>query len=49
MTDLTIVSLLPRLQNTNGDAENAAVLAVRARWAGLEATVVPVDQRAEAR
>ena len=24
---LTIVSLLPRLQNTNGDAENAAVLA----------------------
>ena len=44
---LTIVSLLPRLQNTNGDAENAAVLAARARWAGLEAVVVPVERRAE--
>ena len=45
---LTIVSLLPRLQNTNGDAENAAVLARRARWAGLEAAVVPVERRARA-
>ena len=36
---LTIVSLLPSLQNTNGDAENAAVLAARARWAGLDARV----------
>ena len=44
---LTIVSLLPRLQNTNGDAENAAVLATRARWAGLEAVVVPVERRTE--
>ncbi|KRC62613.1 hypothetical protein ASE14_01935 [Agromyces sp. Root81] len=40
---LTIVSLLPRLQNTNGDAENARVLATRARWAGLDATVVEVE------
>lgn len=40
---LTIVSLLPRLQNTNGDAQNAHVLAARARWAGLEATVVDVE------
>ena len=47
MTNLSIISLLPRLQNTNGDAENAAVLAVRARWAGLEATVVPVERRAD--
>ncbi len=44
---LTIVSLLPRLQNTNGDAENAAVLATRARWAGLEAAVVPVERRSD--
>lgn len=44
---LTIVSLLPRLQNTNGDAENAGVLAARARWAGLEAEVVPVERRAD--
>jgi CobQ-like glutamine amidotransferase family enzyme len=44
---LTIVSLLPRLQNTNGDAENAAVLATRARWAGLGAEVVPVGHRSE--
>jgi CobQ-like glutamine amidotransferase family enzyme len=39
---LTIVSLLPRLLDTNGDAANARVLAQRARWAGLEATVIPV-------
>ena len=44
---LTIVSLLPRLQNTNGDAENAAVLAIRARWAGIDAVVVPVERRTE--
>jgi len=42
---LTIASLIPSLQNTNGDAENAAVLAARARWAGLEARVVPVESR----
>jgi CobQ-like glutamine amidotransferase family enzyme len=41
---LTIVSLLPSLQNTNGDAENAAVLAARARWAGLDARVVAVER-----
>ena len=40
---LTIVALLPGLQNTNGDAENAAVLAMRAEWAGLDARVVAVD------
>ncbi|GGI48317.1 CobQ-like glutamine amidotransferase family enzyme [Agromyces flavus] len=41
---LTIVSLLPSLQNTNGDAENAAVLAARAGWAGHDARVVPVER-----
>ncbi|UIP58553.1 type 1 glutamine amidotransferase [Agromyces marinus] len=41
---LTIVSLLPSLQNTNGDAENAAVLAARARWAGLDAVVAAVER-----
>lgn len=40
---LTIVSLLPRLLDTNGDAANARVLAQRARWAGLDAQVVPVN------
>ncbi|MGR2751812.1 type 1 glutamine amidotransferase [Agromyces arachidis] len=44
---LTIVSLLPSLQNTNGDAENAAVLAARARWAGLDARVVAVETAAD--
>ncbi|MEI5582402.1 MULTISPECIES: type 1 glutamine amidotransferase [unclassified Agromyces] len=44
---LTIVSLLPSLQNTNGDAENAAVLAQRAAWAGLEARVVAVESAAD--
>ncbi|HET8779365.1 MAG TPA: cobyric acid synthase, partial [Agromyces sp.] len=42
---LTIVALLPKLLNTNGDAQNAAVLAARASWAGLSARVVGVDAR----
>ena len=45
MTTLTIAALLPGLQNTNGDAENAAVLARRAAWAGLDARVVAVESR----
>lgn len=44
---LTIVSLLPSLQNTNGDAENAAVLEARARWAGLDAGVVAVESASD--
>jgi CobQ-like glutamine amidotransferase family enzyme len=44
---LTIVSLLPRLQNTNGDAGNTTVLAARARWAGLDAEVVEVETVAD--
>ncbi|PXA67564.1 type 1 glutamine amidotransferase [Cryobacterium arcticum] len=44
---LTIVSVLPRLLDTNGDAANARVLAQRARWAGLEATVVAVNTVAD--
>lgn len=39
---LTIVTLFPRLLDTNGDAANARVLAQRARWAGLSARIVPV-------
>jgi CobQ-like glutamine amidotransferase family enzyme len=42
---LNIVALLPALQNTNGDAENAAVLAKRAEWAGIGARIVPVGSR----
>jgi len=44
---LTIATLLPGLQNTNGDAENAHVLARRAGWAGLDARVVGVGSREE--
>ncbi|MGI9824549.1 type 1 glutamine amidotransferase [Agromyces sp. Marseille-Q5079] len=44
---LTIVTLLPSLQNTNGDAENAAVLVRRATWAGLDARMVAVESRAD--
>lgn len=40
----TIITLIPSLQNTNGDAENAAVLAARLRWAGHEASVVAVEE-----
>ncbi|WP_395243198.1 type 1 glutamine amidotransferase [Agromyces sp. MMS24-K17] len=43
----TIITLIPSLQNTNGDAENAAVLAARARWAGHEASVVAVETPAD--
>ncbi|WP_130177537.1 type 1 glutamine amidotransferase [Cryobacterium sp. SO1] len=45
--DLTIVTLLPRLLDTNGDAANARVLAQRARWAGLTARIVPVQSAAD--
>ncbi|WP_394551910.1 type 1 glutamine amidotransferase [Agromyces sp. MMS24-JH15] len=41
---LTFISVLPSLLNTNGDAENAVVLARRARWAGLDASVVAVEE-----
>ena len=37
-----VLALLPQLTNVNGDAENALVLAQRARWAGMPADVVPV-------
>jgi hypothetical protein len=43
----TVVSLLPRLLDTNGDAGNARVLAQRARWSGREARVVDVHSRAD--
>ncbi len=33
-TDLVILSLFPEVSNVHGDAQNAAVLAARARWAG---------------
>lgn len=44
---LTIAALLPALQNTNGDAQNAHVLARRATWAGIDARVVDVASRDE--
>lgn len=44
---LHIVALLPTLMNTNGDAENARVLATRAEWAGLDVELHWVDDVAE--
>lgn len=44
---LTIVSVLPELLGTNGDAANARVLATRARWAGIDANIVPVREAAD--
>jgi CobQ-like glutamine amidotransferase family enzyme len=35
----TVLALLPELTDVNGDAQNALVLARRAQWAGLDATV----------
>ncbi len=43
----TVVSLLPRLLNTNGDAGNARVLAQRIRWSGHDARVVDVHSHAD--
>jgi hypothetical protein len=43
----TVVSLLPRMLDTNGDAGNARVLAQRVRWSGHEAQVVDVHSRAD--
>ena len=48
MNSLVIASLTPRLLDIHGDAQNAQVLATRARWAGHEAEVVPVDGAADA-
>lgn len=36
---ITILSVFPELLDLNGDAQNALVLAQRARWAGLDARV----------
>lgn len=44
---LNIVSIAPALLNTNGDAENARVLAQRARWAGLEVALHEVASATE--
>ncbi|TFC31073.1 glutamine amidotransferase [Cryobacterium sp. TMT1-3] len=43
----TVVSLLPRLLDTNGDAGNARVLAQRMRWSGHDARVVDVHSRSD--
>jgi len=40
MTGLTILHLYPRELGINGDRGNVTVLARRARWRGIEATVV---------
>ena len=40
----TVLALLPELTDVNGDAQNAAVLARRARWAGFDVTVSPVHE-----
>lgn len=44
---LNIVALLPSLFNTNGDAENARVLASRAQLAGLDVALHWVDDVAQ--
>lgn len=47
MTTIAIASLLPTRLNANGDAENAAVLAVRARLRGHDASVIAADAPTE--
>ncbi|WP_127793386.1 type 1 glutamine amidotransferase [Agromyces sp. LHK192] len=43
----TIATLAPSLLNTNGDAQNANVLAQRLRWAAHDARVVAVEDVAD--
>lgn len=43
MTALTVLSVLPSRSNIHGDAANAAVLATRARWRGVEARVLELE------
>lgn len=45
--DIVIAVIAPSLLNTNGDSENARVLARRADWAGANATVVDVESAAD--
>lgn len=47
-TVLSIASLFPERLNIHGDAENADVLRVRARWRGLDATVTTITSAADA-
>ncbi|KQQ00574.1 MULTISPECIES: type 1 glutamine amidotransferase [unclassified Rathayibacter] len=42
MTTLRIGVLAPEVLDSNGDAANARVLVARARWAGLDAELVPL-------
>ncbi|TFD48079.1 cobyric acid synthase [Cryobacterium sp. TMT1-2-1] len=44
---LAIVCLLPETLGGNGDAANARVLVQRARWAGMQADIIPVRTRAD--
>lgn len=46
-TEFTIVTLFPSILNSNGDAENARVLARRAEWASASARVVAVEHASE--
>lgn len=46
-TVFTIITLVPSLLNTNGDGQNADVLAQRLRWAGHEARIVAVEDVTE--
>jgi CobQ-like glutamine amidotransferase family enzyme len=47
MRPFTIIVLAPSLLNTNGDSENARVLATRIGWAGGSADVVAVETLAD--
>lgn len=48
MSAITVLSLLPGLSNIHGDAANAAVLATRARWRGVETRVIDLAPGAAA-
>ncbi|MEJ3403246.1 hypothetical protein WDJ51_00740 [Rathayibacter sp. YIM 133350] len=46
-TDFTIAVIAPSLLDTNGDAQNADVLAARIRWSGQTARVAVVETAAD--
>ncbi|MCJ1673313.1 MULTISPECIES: hypothetical protein [unclassified Rathayibacter] len=47
MTTLLIGVLAPDVLDSNGDAANARVLAARAGWAGLDARLLPLREKAD--
>ena len=47
MVNLVVAVIAPSILNTNGDAENAQVLARRAEWAGAKSDIATIESPAD--